>query len=435
MLAFPRRERLAMFTGVVLLASCCMLFIAAIPQIVHAQLVISDLVTCGDDISYVGDDVSGFTYTGECDVCDFQRLLQRVLSFLIGIMTAVAALLFANAGVLYVTSPANAAAVSKAHRLFMNTLVGVLIILAAYLLIDFGMKSLLPGTDGDINSAGPWNTILCAGGDPNSYYVPPLEKTVLGVDPYELPPIATNPELTCAQKGGTCKSRATRGNPNPSCPDGKREISAETSDCSSGGCCVPTSLDNTCTHSTGKQGTCYPHDLCTQRGGTGEISADCGGTTQGQYCCVVEVLEPTPDGEYDCNDMASLQEEFGGAGPVNGPGLDAMIACYENDPEVKKWRDSQPPYTHELTLPASWQDPICDYTNGRAVCGVSKCSHSVGSCHYGAGTGLGALAADFNGTNEGKLYEAIKAAQSKCGGKVHYEPSHTHVSLDICPKL
>jgi len=399
---------------------CVLTFWVAIPTTAHAQLVISDLVTCGDNV-VVSDGGSYFEYTGECDVCDFQRLLQRILSFLIAVMTAVAALLFANAGVLYVTSPANPAAVSKAHKIFMNTLVGVLIILSAYLLIDFGMKALLGGervNEGRVNNIGPWNEILCYG-EEDSYKVEKLETTTIGAETYELPPIAGDPGLTCAQKSGYPKPHATRGTPNPTCNDGYKEV-----DASDGKCCVREQLDSSCTASGVGSGRCYTFDACPDIDGAA-VTDECG---EGLVCCATPKSKANPDGEYDCSDMASLQEEFGGAGPVNGPGLDAMIACYKNDPKVASLLSSQTIYTYELS------NDKCNYTNGNRVCG--SCAHSVGSCHYGAGTGLGALAADFNANgSERTLYDALKAVQSKCGGKVHYESSHTHISLAICPKL
>lgn len=286
MFTFLRTDALSSLFGLLCLLAFSFVFVGAVlPETAHAQLVVSDLVQCGDDISWSGDGTSGFTYTGECDVCDFQRLLQRILSFLIAIMTAVAALLFANAGVLYVTSPANPSAVSKAHNLFTNTLVGILFVLVAYLLIDFSLKALLPGESGDINSQGPWNTILCPN-EADSYYIPPIAVTTIGVDPHELPPLEELPDMSCGDFAGNCVTAVGF------CSAGY-EVDHRLSD---GGacdgqpgnfCCVPRSSQDPCEASFG-DGVCYPYALCQEYGGQSEISADCGGTGQAQVCCAVE---------------------------------------------------------------------------------------------------------------------------------------------------
>lgn len=157
-------------------------FVIATPA--HADI-FDGLVPCGE-MSVSGSSTTGVTTTGECTMCHFQILLHKVLNFLVGIMVAVAALLFANAGVLYVLAPAGPANVSKAHKLFMNTLVGIVIILASWLFVDFLMKALL--TDGEINKAGPWNTILCPANsddvaDIGTTYFPGITPTIIVSEP------------------------------------------------------------------------------------------------------------------------------------------------------------------------------------------------------------------------------------------------------------
>lgn len=147
------------------------------------------LVPCGN-MSVSGSPTSDVITTGECTVCHYQILLQNILNFLIAIMVAVAALLFANAGVLYVLAPASPANVAKAHKLFMNTLVGIVIILSSWLLVDFAMKSLL--ADGEVNSAGPWNAVLCpsspgALADLGTTEFESIEPTLIVSDPHLTP--------------------------------------------------------------------------------------------------------------------------------------------------------------------------------------------------------------------------------------------------------
>lgn len=133
----------------------------------------------------------------------------------------------------------------------------------------------------------------------------------------------------------------------------------------------------------------------------------------------------TPAG-VDCTDTAALITKYKGS-PVDAvyAPLNNMISCYRTDPTLAGKIDLGQIYTNDLT------HPICAATNGNPVC--SPCSHSVNSCHYGRGSGNGAMGVDFNaaaGTSESELYSLIRNIQSKCGGKLNYETNHTHISYD-----
>jgi len=75
-----------------------------------------------------------------CTICHVQQMAVNILEFFFVLACIVAALLFVNAGILYIFSSANPANISKAHRLFMNTLIGLIIILAAWLIIGVVME-------------------------------------------------------------------------------------------------------------------------------------------------------------------------------------------------------------------------------------------------------------------------------------------------------
>jgi len=96
----------------------------------------------------------------DCDVCSLVALGQNIFNFLIFFSLIFATLLFINAGALYLFSPANPANISKAHRIFTNTLVGILIILCSWLIVNTVMQNLYDSDEG----WGPWNQILCRPG-------------------------------------------------------------------------------------------------------------------------------------------------------------------------------------------------------------------------------------------------------------------------------
>jgi Lysozyme like domain len=109
--------------------------------------------------------------------------------------------LFVNAGILYVMSPSNPGNVSRAHKIFTNTLIGLIIILVAYLLIDTIMKALYadPGA-----KWGPWNEFLCKGDDQShKYCVPKLTAANLGTAP------VPSPSATSTGTGNTGSGRGS----------------------------------------------------------------------------------------------------------------------------------------------------------------------------------------------------------------------------------
>lgn len=96
----------------------------------------------------------------DCDLCDLVQLAQNILNFAIYLSVFVAALLFAYAGIRYVSAGGNPSTISQAHSIFANVFIGLLIILAAWLVVDTLMKTLTGGT------FGPWNQV-CGGNSLN----------------------------------------------------------------------------------------------------------------------------------------------------------------------------------------------------------------------------------------------------------------------------
>jgi hypothetical protein len=110
------------------------------------------LVPCGNDAQ-----------NDECTVCHLQVLAMNLLNWLVLIVVAVAAILFVNAGALYVFSPTNPGNISKAHKLFLSALIGLIIVLSAWLIINMVMSALYDNT-----TFGEWSTALCDGSSGSS---------------------------------------------------------------------------------------------------------------------------------------------------------------------------------------------------------------------------------------------------------------------------
>lgn len=103
--------------------------------------------------------MEGKSSTGEtltpCTVCHIAQVAQNVLNTGIYIAVFLSGFLFAWAGLLYVTNITNPSGITKAKTLFGSVLIGLLIILAAWLVIDTLMKTLTPNG----GKFGPWNEI------------------------------------------------------------------------------------------------------------------------------------------------------------------------------------------------------------------------------------------------------------------------------------
>jgi len=79
--------------------------------------------------------------------CNFSSLLiltNNVIQYVIILATSVFSIVFMYAGYLYLTAVGDTGQISKAHGLFKNAIIGFIIILVAWLLVDFILTALLP---------------------------------------------------------------------------------------------------------------------------------------------------------------------------------------------------------------------------------------------------------------------------------------------------
>lgn len=96
--------------------------------------------------------------TGEeaCQSCHVLELIDKVVDWLVAILTIITAIIIVFSGLRLVTSFGNASAMQQAKSLINNCIVGFIIVLAGWLLIDLVMKSLL-----NDQAYGVWNELQC----------------------------------------------------------------------------------------------------------------------------------------------------------------------------------------------------------------------------------------------------------------------------------
>lgn len=95
---------------------------------------------------------------GICGYCDLIALVNNIIEFLIYFSVIVATLMFMYAGFQYLTAGGKEEKIKNAHKIFTNVFMGLVFVLAAFLIVDTVMKTFLPGGE---TKFGPWNEIKC----------------------------------------------------------------------------------------------------------------------------------------------------------------------------------------------------------------------------------------------------------------------------------
>lgn len=98
-------------------------------------------VALAADTGFFGPIVPACAYTAgdPCQACDLVKLAENILRVMISLAVMAAALMFAYAGILYVTAAANRQNLESARKIFFNVLIGLVFVLVAYLIIDLIM--------------------------------------------------------------------------------------------------------------------------------------------------------------------------------------------------------------------------------------------------------------------------------------------------------
>ena len=121
------------------LLQICVIVIFSLPTLTFA----AGVVPCGG------------TNEPVCQACHIVQLGQKLLEWFIGIMASVIALIFAIGGMKMVMS-GGSEGVSEAKSMMTNSVIGFIILLSSYLVVDTLMKLFV-----DESKFGTWNEIQC----------------------------------------------------------------------------------------------------------------------------------------------------------------------------------------------------------------------------------------------------------------------------------
>ncbi len=96
------------------------------------------------------------TCTGaDCNVCTFVQLISNIVNWLFGFLVLLAVLGIMYAGFQLVTSAGNTSALDKAKSMFTNIIIGFVIVLSAWIIVDTVMKAFAAPE----SKLGMWNQI------------------------------------------------------------------------------------------------------------------------------------------------------------------------------------------------------------------------------------------------------------------------------------
>ena len=118
---------------------------------------------------------------GSCTFCKLLEMINGIVEWLIIIAVLFSILVLAYAGFQLVTSGGDRAALERGKQLFYNAIIGILIILAGWTIVDTTIKLLVGG------QLGMWNDVQCgvgefSVGDATAYGVDLIDHPYIGVE-------------------------------------------------------------------------------------------------------------------------------------------------------------------------------------------------------------------------------------------------------------
>jgi hypothetical protein len=106
----------------------------------------------------VPQECRGNSTIANCDLCSLAQMGQNLANFGIGLTIPAAVLLFAWVGILYFSARGKESQITQAHKVFRSVVIGLVIAIAAFMLVNTIMKMLVHGTD---FNGWNWQTLNC----------------------------------------------------------------------------------------------------------------------------------------------------------------------------------------------------------------------------------------------------------------------------------
>ncbi|MEK9184429.1 MAG: D-alanyl-D-alanine carboxypeptidase family protein [Patescibacteria group bacterium] len=125
-----------------------------------------------------------------CGYAAVLEVIRHLMNFAVTFGVIVVTIMLAWGGFLYILSAAKPESRSQANSLISGAVIGLLLVLGSWLIVDFIMRTLYSGPDGTAGKFGPWNSILAE--KANFCIVAQDTKPLFGTLPFSQGP-STNP--------------------------------------------------------------------------------------------------------------------------------------------------------------------------------------------------------------------------------------------------
>lgn len=95
---------------------------------------------------------------GDCKLNDFMQVAVEFSKIILGISGSITLLFFVYGGVTFLTSSGSSERVTKGKQILINSVIGLVIILASYTIIGFILETLgVPGKENWFTTQTPWS--------------------------------------------------------------------------------------------------------------------------------------------------------------------------------------------------------------------------------------------------------------------------------------
>jgi len=336
-----------------------------------------------------------------CSACDIAVIANSFISWLIGAVMVLFAVLMVIAGFGLVTSQGNPDALNTAKSKFTNAIIGLIIVLSAWILVDTLMRGLLVNSDNaDVSGYLAWSEIQCM--TQSVSYVASSTVAINVIDAY-----ADSDAANSISSGGAFALQySTFDSANDCRLQTSRSFSTLTN-CIQAEASVPansfvTSACDTSTYGTPPNWVVRP--LCA--------------------AAVPDsvVADPTADGQFSYQSGIQAQRQHA------SPALEALLSCMEqivpgNVGEISSISDGR-------IVSGQYSFAYCR-SRGNSGASEGRCAHTINSRHYGGDGSRGdrSWAVDFGDQWNNTI---LCAAANQCGNIADcgiHGGNHTHISI------
>jgi len=95
-----------------------------------------------------------------CTWCNLMQMFSNIVNFMLYIIFPIAAAMIVIGGISIMTAAGSPAKISKGREIITAAIIGLIIALFSYLIIDTIIKIIATGWNG-IEGLEPWNTLKC----------------------------------------------------------------------------------------------------------------------------------------------------------------------------------------------------------------------------------------------------------------------------------